>query len=372
MQQKSHDNIATIRDEYRRIDAKWLRMQYRLMLWLTAVTVAVEIIMFFILREIGAITASTGVYLLKYLVIPSGCNLLLYGMAALFMRSGLSNQKKAYGVSLLIAVMAMVVYTAHSVFYALLLVFAIPMLLTTVYGDQRLTGITGLLCIVEKAVSDLFLKWDPVEPDVLSSGDSIADFGLSMALLVVFYMLCRVLIKIEREKNEVGINLERERQRYQEASITDVLTRVGNRQALRMAFQEMEIQQERRFFLAMMDLDDFKSLNDTFGHSQGDQYLRALGLVLNGIATEEVLPFRFGGDEFCVLFCGCGPEEVREICARIQRGFRKAEVHQTCREVSISIGVAEYQKGEKPAQLLDRADAALYQAKQKKGSVHFV
>ena len=46
MQQKRHDNIATIRDEYRRIDAKWLRMQYRLMLWLMVVTVTVEIVMF--------------------------------------------------------------------------------------------------------------------------------------------------------------------------------------------------------------------------------------------------------------------------------------------------------------------------------------
>ena len=367
MQQKSHDNIATIRDEYRRIDAKWLRMQYRLM----AATVAVEIVMFFILRAIHAISASTGVYLLKYLVVPFGCNLLLCGTATLCMRSGLPERRKAYAVSLLIAVMAMVVYTVHSVFYALFLVFVIPMLMTTVYGDQRLTGITGLLCIVEKAVFDLFLKWDPVEPDVLSSGDSMADFGLSIVLLVMFYVACRVLITIEQEKNEVSINLERERQRYQEASVTDALTKVGNRQALRMAFQEMENQQEQRFFLAMMDLDDFKSLNDTFGHSQGDQYLRALGLVLNGISTEKVLPFRFGGDEFCVLFCGCDPEEVREICDRIQRGFQKAEIHQTCREVSISIGVAEYRQGEKPVQLLDRADAALYQAKQEKGSVHF-
>ena len=153
--------------------------------------------------------------------------------------------------------------------------------------------------------------------------------------------------------------------------VTGALTKVGNRQALRMAFQEMENQQEQRFFLAMMDLDDFKSLNDTFGHSQGDQYLRALGLVLNGISTEKVLPFRFGGDEFCVLFCGCDPEEVREICDRVRRGFQKAKIHQTCREVSISIGVAEYRQGEKPVQLLDRADAALYQAKQEKGSVHF-
>ena len=69
------------------------------------------------------------------------------------------------------------------------------------------------------------------------------------------------------------------------------------------------------------------------------------------------------------MFCGCDPEEVREICDRIQRGFQKAKIHQTCREVSLSIGVAEYRRQESTEWLLDRADAILYRAKQNKGSI---
>lgn len=51
----------------------------------------------------------------------------------------------------------------------------------------------------------------------------------------------------------------------------------------------------------MMDLDDFKRLNDTYGHYQGDRYLKALGQVLRETRTDRVNAFRFGGDEFCVL-----------------------------------------------------------------------
>lgn len=370
MQQRIQDNIATIQDEYRRIDSKWLRMECRLMLWLIVITVWVEGIMFFILRAVDAIEISAHMFLLKYLLMPLGCNLLLWGSAMLTMRSRLPERWKAYTVSMLISVMALVVYTTHSIFYAMFLVLAIPMLMTVTYGDRLLTGLTGLTCIAGKAVSDLFLHWDPTEPYVLASGVSATDFGLSLLLLLLFYVVCCGLIKIERAKNETSINLERERRQYQEAAVTDALTRVGNRQALRAAFQDMETQEDR-FFLAMIDLDDFKSLNDTFGHSQGDQYLRALGAVLNGVSTEKVMPFRFGGDEFCVLFCGFGPEEVRDVCALIQNEFQKREVHQTCRVVSLSIGVAEYRRGEKPAKLLDRADTALYQSKQEKGSIHF-
>lgn len=364
-------HIEAIESEYRRIDSKWLKMQYQLMLWLVVAATVIETVMFFVLREMAAITASSQGYVIKYILTPFLCNLLLSAAATLAMRSGrLTDRKKVYTVSLLLAAMAFVLYTVHSVFYTLFLIFTIPMILTIVYGDQVLTGVTGLVCILGKAVSDLWLFWDPDRAPVLSTSDSATDFGLSLLLLALFYIICRFLIQVEQEKNNVGINLEQERQQYQEESMTDGLTRVWNRQALREAFQGIAREQEnRRFFLAMMDLDDFKSLNDTYGHSQGDQYLKALGQVLLASASERAVPFRFGGDEFCVLFCGCTPREVQTRCGQIQEKFSQEGINRTCREVSISIGVAEYRRGERPVQLLDRADAALYRAKQEKGSV---
>lgn len=372
MEHRNKDDVVTIQDEYRRIDGKWLRMQQRLMVWLTMITACAEAVMFFVLRRIGALFLPTELYWLKYLLAPLVCNLALCAAAALLIGSRLPGRKKIYAVSFLMTVMATVVYTAHSNFYALVLIFAIPMLLTTVYGDQLLTGVTGLGCVTSKVCSDLFLPWNPMKSSVLDTPVHMADFGLSVVLLTLFYGVCHVLLKIEREKNTVSISLERERQRYLEESVTDALTRVGNRQALRAAFSDMETAGARqRFFLAMMDLDDFKSLNDTYGHTHGDQYLRSLGAVLKGLATERVLPFRFGGDEFCVLFRDCEPEAVRAVCLQIQERFQHSGVHQVCRPVSVSIGVAEYQRPERPAQLLDRADTALYQAKLQKGSVHF-
>ena len=136
-----------------------------------------------------------------------------------------------------------------------------------------------------------------------------------------------------------------------------------------MAFQRMEEDRDSRYFLAMMDLDDFKQLNDTYIHSRGDRYLRSLGNTLLAAATEQAVPFRFGGDEFCVLFRGCQREEVLTACRMIQEQFLKAEIHRICKPVSVSIGVAEHLVEERPSRLLERADAALYQAKQEKGSI---
>ena len=80
---------------------------------------------------------------------------------------------------------------------------------------------------------------------------------------------------------------------------------------------------------------------------------------------------RFGGDEFCMLFYTCSREEAEQVCCEIQTRFAEESVHKTCRPVSVSIGIARFETGERPSHLLQRADAALYQAKQKKGSICF-
>ena len=370
MERINNSHIEGIQNEYRRINSKWLRMHFRLLLWLVAFTTAMETAMYFVLKRLGAISTSDHMYLVKYLLVPLLCNLTACGAAAGFMRSRLTLEKKICAVSLLTAAVAFFVYSFHSVFFALFLVFAIPPLLTTAYGDRKLTVITSTVCLVGKAVSDLFLQWDPQEIHVFSSQSTMVDFALSMVLLLLFYVVCFRLLTMEQEKNEASINLERERQRYQEEAVTDALTKVGNRQALRAAFQQMDASPETPYFLAMMDLDDFKKLNDTYGHSQGDRYLRAMGRVLRETATDRMQPFRFGGDEFCILFRDCEQEEALAVCRDIQERFLQEDIHGICCPVSVCIGVAEHLPEERPVQLLDRADAALYRAKHAKGSVH--
>lgn len=367
------DGLETIRSEYRRINEKWLGRQYRLMLWLMAFTVAAEVVMAFVLQEMGFVSATVQRYMLKYVLAPLVCNLALAGAAALVMRSrGLTVRQRTYGISLLMAGMAFMVYTIHSVFLSLYLVMAIPMLLTVVYGDQRLTDVTGLCCILGKAVSDLFLFWDPDRRSVFHSSETLADFWLSLLILMIFYGACRAVNTVEQEKNDVSIALERERLRLLEQSMTDELTKVWNRQALREGFCQLErLPQEAEVYLAMLDLDDFKGLNDAYGHSRGDVYLQALGQALLACAGEGIYPFRYGGDEFCIFVLGRGQGEVEALCRRAQVAFQAAEVNRTFQAVSFSVGVAKFHPGEAPTRLLERADAALYRAKQERGSIWF-
>ena len=119
----------------------------------------------------------------------------------------------------------------------------------------------------------------------------------------------------------------------------------------------------------MLDVDHFKHINDTYGHTVGDQYLQKLSDLLDAVPGAEA--FRFGGDEFC-LFVPRGlrrPGEGR--CMEVQESFRKSRVCRSHSQTTVSFGAARYEKGLAPSELVRRADKALYQAKVNRGTIKF-
>lgn len=366
-------NTEAIQSEYRRLDEKWMEMQFQANLWMVLAATAIEISMFFILYEIGAVSTARNRYVVKYLLAPFGANLIyLLAMDVVIRSKKLVTPQKLYAVSILTSLCCFTYYTIHSAFPALNLLFTIPVFVTVVYADGRLTTIVAALCLAEKTAADLLIVWDSSKSSVFTDKFSLMNFCLSIVLLAMFFALCLNLIRIEKKKNNVSIELEQERLRLREEAITDALTGVGNRQALREAFQEMEASRRTRYMLLMLDLDGFKRLNDGFGHACGDKYLQLLGKILRETCREAETPFRFGGDEFCVLLRAAAPERAEELCLEIQKKFQiEQEVLDGPPAATLSIGIADYRFGEPPFELLERADKALYQAKQKRGSICF-
>ena len=119
---------------------------------------------------------------------------------------------------------------------------------------------------------------------------------------------------------------------------------------------------KNRFYACMfLDIDDFKKINDTFGHHKGDLVLVQAGQILNSCTRQEDVIVRFGGDEFCIWLYGMrGRKQPEAIAQRIINAFRlSGKVH-----ASIGITLIEEEETEYDA-ILKRADQALYQAKGK-------
>ncbi len=144
---------------------------------------------------------------------------------------------------------------------------------------------------------------------------------------------------------------------------TDALTGLLNRNGLVEAAREIPTDSAATVFF--IDLDGFKSVNDTAGHAQGDQVLRSVATELRSIFRTEDLVSRIGGDEFVVFTEHCGTSEyVQGISRRINGAISSIDERVTC-----SLGVAYREEGQTVdvKDLLRAADAAMYEAKRSGG-----
>jgi len=118
--------------------------------------------------------------------------------------------------------------------------------------------------------------------------------------------------------------------------------------------------------VALIDLDDFKMVNDTYGHAVGDEVLRKIGTILIGNTRDSDIVVRWGGDEFAIIFPNTNLESASSSAERLRA---MVEISRECRQVTISIGVLFVQAEMEVAQLLKMVDDTLYTAKQTKNLV---
>jgi len=155
-------------------------------------------------------------------------------------------------------------------------------------------------------------------------------------------------------------------QAQEENALTDELTKLPNRRALAQRFlQEMQRARRHRNAIAfmMIDLDHFKRVNDTYGHLNGDAVLAELAQILKGSARESDVCARYGGEEFALILHETTESGARILAERIRSKVAAATFPGGLR-LTISVGVAATDDATLFTQLMDRADQALYMAKQ--------
>jgi diguanylate cyclase len=116
--------------------------------------------------------------------------------------------------------------------------------------------------------------------------------------------------------------------------------------------------------LAVIDVDNFKSINDTFGHQEGDTVLREAARVIRQSISHEDVAARYGGEEFALILTGKSLEQVSELLENIRRQVSELDIVSIGhRQVTMSIGAAAYRKGMTKEELFHAADSLMYAAK---------
>jgi len=170
---------------------------------------------------------------------------------------------------------------------------------------------------------------------------------------------------MEREALDYRDKLEQQRNK----ALLDPLTGLPNRAAWseRLVLEHVRSQQTGNgLLLAILDLDHFKSINDTFGHQAGDKVLKIIANVLRkGLRGDDFIA-RFGGEEFALLMPGSDLGGGSRLLERLRAAVEQCPFHFKGERVSVtmSAGVAVFKPGENASQVLKRADQALYRAKE--------
>jgi diguanylate cyclase (GGDEF)-like protein len=171
------------------------------------------------------------------------------------------------------------------------------------------------------------------------------------------------------ERRKAEESLRQSEVRYKELSVTDSLTKLYNARHFK-AMLDYELDRAQRYrrplTLVIADVDNFKSINDTFGHAEGDRVLIALSDVIKTCLRSTDTSYRYGGEEFAILMPEVPAQNGMELAERVRSQLCETPIAMpdgTVIQATISIGVTNYHPGDDAKSLFSRADGGMYQAK---------
>jgi len=182
-----------------------------------------------------------------------------------------------------------------------------------------------------------------------------------------YYFQNNILNELENANHTIKA-LEEEIEELQKQSNIDPMTKLYNRKALKNDLELLhKISQDKNINICIMmvDIDDFKQINETYGHLAGDKVLILLSRLIKSAIRETDKAYRYGGEEILIIFNRTKIEDAKFVAERILNTVRTNKIiyKGDVIKMTLSIGLTTYKPGDTPQKLLERTDSAIYEAK---------
>lgn len=294
-------------------------------------------------------------YFYRFILKPSGLQaVILAGIQLVFTRLYKSRSRRVMSLYtiVLISAFAGITVCVHTSVKMLSAMLILPMVLTPLYKDKLMTFIQAFLLIILFAVSNFYFipMTENILPDNRYSG--LAELTVFIGGTLAAYII------LERVNATLVLS--------EEVSRHDSLTHLYNHEVF---YEELDLRRleydkkQTPFSIIVADIDNFKKVNDTFGHAFGDEVIKQVGELFLKYHNNGDFCARYGGEEFAMILSGTNPVLTAE---KIRAEFESLDFHTSdgIKHFTLSIGAAVYdRKYESSSNFFEQADAALYEAK---------
>lgn len=207
-----------------------------------------------------------------------------------------------------------------------------------------------------------------VDRDFAGDPPDVLAFLLNNTVTELGRFVMAAQVKAEEDRHRLEALVQERTRELDRLATTDLLTETFNRRRI-AALGEQEVGRATRYgtplCVAMLDLDHFKAINDTFGHAIGDVALRCAADAIRSRVRAHDHVGRYGGEEFVIVAPNTAVEGMRHLAEAVRHAIEATDCESDGRRIALttSAGIAEWSKGEDFDAVLRRADGALYDAK---------
>ena len=300
-------------------------------------------------------------YIISNIVIPTAIDLIAYAITLLIYKSkkiSLNIKKESFLYLLLVISTNIVI--VHGSFAATYCVFIFPIIIASVYGDYKLEKRVFIVSVLCQTFSLLisYLRKTTTESSFLYN------IMFSYLLILISNDLSKVFISVEDMKRNLFINAKIKNRNLEEKLHHDGLTNLYNHTKLFEILEKVEKDASENVYIAILDIDFFKNVNDSYGHEFGNVVLKRLSDILLENSSKSVIPARYGGEEFVIVFMNSSKDEVFETLEHIRKTFESQKYREDVEgKITVSAGATKYEKGWKPSKFFEEADKKLYKSK---------
>lgn len=343
---------------------KWRKNFNYVALLVACITLILELIISPLLFQYlpQTIKLPTPQYLLLYILIPSMINFLLVilGHRSLTCKR-LSERAKNYFSILVLSTQFLVIACVHNVFTLTITVLCFPIFLTLIYSDKKMTTTVTFITVIFVSISFIFALLDS------HSNDAFFLIQTFVAYILLFgcHITTILLLNIENAKNDILKASSFKQLQLEELLKCDPLTGLHNMSTFYNMLEACIKNNEMPLTIAVIDIDNFKMVNDTWGHEKGNEVLIYLAAQLQFSCNIKGHVFRYGGEEFTIIFPRISPEGAKAMIETAQNNlYHYVFDFMPNQRITFSCGVVSYPASiYSPQDFFEMADKVMYQAK---------